>query len=64
MDINGVLRAFITDNLGGFSYRNIPLFIFSFLVCAALSYLLSRIYVKFGNALSNRKVFSLNFIML
>ncbi len=64
MDIKGLVRSFIIDNLGGFSHRNIPAFLFSFLICAILTYLLSRMYVKFGNALSNRKVFARNFMIL
>lgn len=59
-----ILRGFIIDNLGGFSYRNIPNFLISFLICAALCYLLSRLYIRYGNALSNRKVFARNFIVL
>lgn len=64
MDIKKVLREFALDNLGGYSYRNIPNFLFAFLVCAVLCYLLSRLYVRYGNALSNRKVFARNFIIL
>jgi uncharacterized membrane protein YhiD involved in acid resistance len=58
------LKAFLADNLSGFSPKAIPNFIFSFLVCAALSFLLGRLYVKYGNSLSNRKSFSRNFIVL
>jgi uncharacterized membrane protein YhiD involved in acid resistance len=58
------LKAFVADNLSGFSPKAIPNFIFSFVVCAALAFLLGRLYVKFGNSLSNRKSFSRNFIVL
>jgi hypothetical protein len=58
------LKTFLTDNLSGFSPKAIPNFIFSFFICAVLSFLLGRIYVKYGNALSNRKAFSRNFIVL
>jgi uncharacterized membrane protein YhiD involved in acid resistance len=58
------LKAFISDNLSGFSPKAIPNFIFSFIICAFLSFLLGRIYVKYGNSLSNRKSFSRNFIVL
>lgn len=58
------LKAFLADNLSGFSPKAIPNFIFSFIICAALSFLLGRIYVKYGNSLSNRKSFSRNFIVL
>lgn len=58
------LKAFIADNLSGFSPKAIPGFIFSFMVCAVLSFLLGRLYVKYGNSLSNRKSFSRNFIVL
>lgn len=58
------LKAFLADNLSGFSPKAIPNFIFSFIVCAVLSFLLGRLYVKYGNSLSNRKSFSRNFIVL
>src|SRR3954467_10482293 len=58
------MKAFIADNLSGFSPKAIPGFIFSFLVCAVLSFLLGRLYVKYGNSLSNRKSFARNFIVL
>ncbi len=58
------IKAFLADNLSGFSPKAIPGFIFSFIVCAFLSFLLGRIYVKYGNSLSNRKSFSRNFIVL
>ncbi len=58
------IKTFISDNLSGFSPKAIPSFIFSFLVCALLSFLLGRLYVKFGNSLSNRKAFARNFMIL
>ena len=58
------IKAFLADNLSGFSPKAIPNFIFSFIICATLSFLLGRLYVKFGNSLSNRKSFSRNFIVL
>jgi uncharacterized membrane protein YhiD involved in acid resistance len=58
------IKAFIADNLSGFSPKSIPNFIFSFIICAALSFILGRLYVKYGNSLSNRKSFARNFIVL
>ncbi len=58
------LKAFLADNLSGFSPKAIPGFIFSFFICAVLSFILGRIYVKYGNSLSNRKSFARNFIVL
>ncbi|MEI6488489.1 MAG: DUF4956 domain-containing protein [Bacteroidota bacterium] len=58
------IKTFISDNLSGFSPKAIPSFIFSFLVCTLLSFLLGRLYVKFGNSLSNRKAFARNFMIL
>lgn len=58
------LKTFIADNLSGFSPKAIPGFVFSFIVCAVLSFVLGRLYVKYGNSLSNRKSFSRNFIVL
>jgi uncharacterized membrane protein YhiD involved in acid resistance len=58
------LKAFLTDNLSNFSPKAIPGFIFSFIVCAFLAFILGKFYVRYGNALSNRKSFARNFIVL
>ena len=58
------IKAFLTDNLSGFSPKAIPGFIFSFIVCAVLAFILGKVYVRFGNSLSNRKAFARNFIVL
>ncbi|MFL5763744.1 MAG: DUF4956 domain-containing protein [Bacteroidia bacterium] len=58
------LKAFFTDNLSGFSPKAIPGFLFSFFVCAVLAFILSKFYVRYGNALSNRKAFARNFVVL
>lgn len=58
------LRVFVTDNLSGFSPKAIPGFIFSFIVCAILSFILGKFYIRYGNVLSNRKAFARNFIVL
>jgi uncharacterized membrane protein YhiD involved in acid resistance len=58
------LKVFLADNLSGFSPKSIPNFLFSFFVCAVLAYLLGRMYVKYGNSLSNRKAFARNFLIL
>jgi uncharacterized membrane protein YhiD involved in acid resistance len=58
------LKVFLVDNLSGFSPKAIPGFIFSFIVCAVLAFILGKFYIRYGNALSNRKAFSRNFIVL
>ncbi|MBL7890339.1 MAG: DUF4956 domain-containing protein [Bacteroidia bacterium] len=58
------LLNFFSENFSGFSPKNIPSFIFSLVICAVLSYLLGKIYAKYGNSLSNRKSFSRNFLLL
>ncbi|MBA3705229.1 MAG: DUF4956 domain-containing protein [Bacteroidetes bacterium] len=58
------LKSFLIDNLSGFSPKAIPGFIFSFIVCATLAFILGKFYVHYGNALSNRKAFARNFIVL
>lgn len=58
------LLNFFADNFSGFSPKNIPSFIFSLVICAILSFLLGKIYVRFGNSLSNKKAFSRNFMLL
>lgn len=39
-------------------------FVFNLLLAALISYLLGRIYVRFGTTLSNREMFSRNFVLL
>jgi uncharacterized membrane protein YhiD involved in acid resistance len=58
------LINFFSDNFSGFSPKNIPSFIFSIVICAVLSYLLGKIYIKYGNSLSNRRAFARNFLLL
>ncbi len=58
------IKAFLIDNLSGFSPKAIPGFVFSFIVCAVLAFILGKFYVHYGNALSNRKSFARNFIVL
>ena len=58
------LKVFISDNLSGFSPKLIPNFLFSFFICAILAFLLGRMYVAYGNSLSNRRAFARNFIVL
>ncbi len=58
------LKAFISDNLSGFSPKTIPSFLFSFLICSILAFILGKMYVKYGNSLSNRKAFARNFLIL
>jgi len=43
---------------------DIGLFIFNLLLAALLSYLLGRAYVRFGSTLSNREMFSRNFLII
>ena len=58
------LKTVLADNLSGFSPKAIPGFIFSFIVCSLLAYILAKLYVRYGHAISNRKAFSRNFIVL
>ncbi len=58
------LKAFLIDFNSGFSLKAIPGFIFSFIVCAVLAFILGKVYAKYGNSLSNRKAFARNFIVL
>lgn len=58
------IKAFLIDNLSGYSPKQIPGFVFSFIVCATLSFVLSKFYIRYGNTLSNRKAFARNFIVL
>ena len=50
------------------STQNLPISIFDFtldiLLAALLAYVLSRIYIRYGTSLSNRKMFASNFILI
>ena len=39
-------------------------FIFNLLLAAILSFILSRVYIKYGESLSNRRIFARNFMLL
>ena len=43
---------------------NVVGFLVNFLLAALLSFILSRVYVRFGNSLSNRELFGRNFVLL
>jgi len=58
------LKGFISENMAGFPPTKIPAFIFSFIVCAVLAFMLAKVYARYGNSLSNRKAFARNFIVL
>lgn len=58
------IKAFLADNLSGFSVKSLPGFIFGFIVCTFLALVLSQLYIRYGNSLSNRKAFAKNFVML
>lgn len=59
-----LIKKLIVDGLAGYSYRNLPGFLFAFLVCACLAYILGRVYIRYGNSVANRKVFARNFVVL
>lgn len=63
-ELSRYLKLFLTDNFTGFSVQALPSFIFSFLVCATLGFLLNKAYVKFGHSISNRRSFGSNFLLL
>ena len=39
-------------------------FVVNFLLAALLSFILSRVYIRFGTSLSNRELFGRNFVLL
>jgi len=63
-EVQRAVQGLAVDALGGFSYRNIPLFLVSAVVCGLLAFLLEIIYVRYGRVLTNKKGFARNFIML
>jgi hypothetical protein len=47
-----------------FTQADLPSFAAHLLLAAVLAFLLGRVYVRFGTALSNRELFSRNFVLL
>ena len=43
---------------------SIPNFILNLFIVAVLTFILSKVYINFGNSLSNRQAFAKNFIIL
>jgi hypothetical protein len=58
------LGLFEEENFFSFSWSKAPLFIASLLLSALLSFVLGKVYEKYGTSLSNRKAFSKNFLVL
>jgi len=59
-DLESLLDFFAAQN----AEIDIVWFIVHFLLAALLSFLLSKVYARFGNALSNREMFGRNFVIL
>jgi len=57
----GLFEQFLTTNS---VHVEVGEFIFTLLLAAVLSYMLSRLYIRYGSSLSNRKAFARNFMML
>jgi uncharacterized membrane protein YhiD involved in acid resistance len=67
MDIQTITQAlkfFASDQSVMFGLWEILNFLFALFTCALLAWILSLVYVKYGNSLSNRKAFAKNFIVL
>jgi len=64
LNISQLLQLFASDHTAGFDIWQVINFLFALVICAILAYILSKVYVKYGNSLSNRKAFSRNFIVL
>ena len=67
MEIQKIIQAlkyFVSDHTINFGLWESFNFLFALFTCAILSLILSRVYVKYGNSLSNRKAFAKNFVLL
>ena len=62
--IKQALQFFVSDHAAMFGLWESLNFLFAMFICAFLSFILSRVYAKYGNSLSNRKAFARNFITL
>jgi len=64
MDIRQALQNFISDHTINFGLGECFHFLVALFACALMSYILSKVYVRYGNSLSNRKAFAKNFLVL
>jgi len=62
--INQALEIFASAHTSSFGLWQSFVFLFALFLCALMSWILSKVYIKYGNSLSNRKAFSKNFVML
>ena len=62
--ISQLLEFFASDHMSRLTLWQSVNFLFALFICALLSYILGRVYVKYGNSLSNRKAFAKNFLIL
>jgi hypothetical protein len=63
-DIIHGLQFFASDHTAGFGLWESFNFLFALFTCALLSWILGKVYVRYGNSLSNRKAFAKNFLVL
>jgi len=62
--ITQLLKYFASDNTVNFGSLELMNFLVALFMSALLSYILGKVYVKYGNSLSNRKAFAKNFLVL
>ena len=62
--LNQIIKIFASNHTSTFGLWQSLLFIFALFLCALMSWSLSIVYVKYGNTLSNKKLFAKNFILL
>ncbi len=62
--IKDALKLFASDHVAQLTLWQCLNFLFALFICALLSWLLNKVYIKYGNSLSNRKAFAKNFIIL
>ena len=62
--IKQALEFFVADYMYSMTLWKCLLFMFALFMCAVMAWILGKVYVKFGNSLSNRKAFAKNFVVL
>jgi len=55
---------FVADFMLQMTLWQCLLFVFTLFACAIMAWILGKVYVKYGNSLSNRKAFAKNFVVL
>ena len=62
--IEQIINFFVADFMQYMTMWQCLLFLVTLFMCAIMAWILGKVYVRYGNSLSNRKAFAKNFVLL